>query len=345
MPKQMNTSELRLASSWMNCWFLLSFQLFGACANQCKPPTNSEPRYLKNNVMTLLQGLGAEGCIRTCLQTQGCRSVNLHMKRDICELNSANKNDFPEDMVEKPGFVYIANSLVPARIPIRSCAVLKKLKPTLKSGYYSIETKRKKLRVYCDMDKFGGGWTLVVSISASDNLHLMREKNCADSDMCVPFPGIEDIPARKHEDVDIQDIASFDEGVIAAEGVFRVETTYSPHSPTNKNASNVFYKIPSGGQYFDSYCRAVKGSGVRCPRIIISYHHPFVWESSPCTGIEKGYRITFKEHTMFDGADDRECGEFWMSSAYSEDRMLYGLPWTPNHTGILQKRQGFLWIK
>ncbi|XP_032235833.1 uncharacterized protein LOC116617321 [Nematostella vectensis] len=327
-PKGMGT-----ASIWWNSWLLLSFQIFGACAKQCKPPTNSEPGYMKNSLIQSLLGLSPERCIQTCLQTKGCRSVNLHITREICELNNASKTDFPNDMDKKHGFIYLPNSLVTDKIQMISCADLRKVRPSLASGYYWINTKRKRRRVYCDMDRFGGGWTLVVSIDALNNKHLWRAENCADPDTCVSLFET-NVPARKLADEEIHSIA--------IEGVFRVEAVYSPYARDNKNPDNVFYKIPSGAKNFDSSCRA--SAGIICPPIIVSYKHPYAWESSPCTGIARGYRIYRYHHCMFDGHDDGACGYRWHSSEFFARRMLYGLNGDGN-TGIIFRRQGFLWVK
>ncbi|KAK3752983.1 hypothetical protein QZH41_016291, partial [Actinostola sp. cb2023] len=98
----------------------------------------------------------------------------------------------------------------------KSCAEVKKNKHSARSGYYTINVRGKHRRVYCDMEGFGGGWTLVVSISASNNNHLQTaENNCSDSLLCVKH-STSNIASRKLSDQDIIALAS-------DEGTFRVD--------------------------------------------------------------------------------------------------------------------------
>ena len=52
----------------------------------------------------------------------------------------------------------------------------------------------------------GGGWTLVVTISSTNNDHLESAKvNCLNLELCVPLPE-NDITARKLQDIDIHEL-------------------------------------------------------------------------------------------------------------------------------------------
>jgi len=67
----------------------------------------------------------------------------------------------------------------------------------------------------------GGGWSLVVSISGSDNNHILRtEHNCLNSSYCVPL-ATGKLTARKHSDSDIRALAAH-EGMLLLSNVYRV---------------------------------------------------------------------------------------------------------------------------
>ncbi|EDO33711.1 predicted protein [Nematostella vectensis] len=207
--------------------------------------------YLKGHVMEERPGIGVEGCTSGCLDHADCRSINFDRTTHMCELNNASKEDFPEHVTRDHRSLYATNDFHEEPIFEESCAHWLKRYPDLKTRYYWIKTKnkRKKMRVYCDMERFGGGWTLVVTINAKNNDHLQKaENNCADSVTCVTFTET-DIPGRKLSDEDIHEIAG-------NEGVFQVEVPLNSLSidAVNKNAT-VFYKIPSGAQSFDSSCK------------------------------------------------------------------------------------------
>ncbi|XP_048588546.1 uncharacterized protein LOC116618287 [Nematostella vectensis] len=307
--------------------------MYNACAEQSSGMYTEYGNYLKDHVMERRPGIGIEGCTFACLDHSKCRSINVDLTTHMCELNNASKEDFPEHMTRKHRSLYATDDFKPPLFQ-PSCAAYLKYDPSLKSGYYWISIRRKKRRVYCDMERFGGGWTLVVTINALNNDHLQRaENNCADSVTCVTL--IEtDIPGRKLSDEDIHEIVGVD-------GVFLVEPVSSPLSTTNKNKDAVFYKIPSGSQNFDSSCRKTINI---CPRVIISFSYPYKWETNPCTSLSQGYRIYGHPISVFDSHDDGECGSFWYPSASSYRRVLYGFP-KSGYTGIYNKRQGYLWVK
>ncbi|XP_048583848.1 uncharacterized protein LOC116610167 [Nematostella vectensis] len=228
-------------------WLLL----YRACAEQCSNNgmQTEYDTYLGGHVMERRPGIGVEGCTFACLDHADCRSINIDLTTHMCELNNATKEDFPEHLTRRPRSLHSTNDFSNKPFFEASCGDWLKRDPNLKSGYYWVKTKRKKTLAYCDMERFGGGWTLVVTISAMNSDHLQRaENNCADSTTCVIFTET-DIPGRKLSDEDILDI-------VGTDGVFMVETAYSPMAKSgSKNKETVFYKIPSGSNNFNSSCR------------------------------------------------------------------------------------------
>ncbi|PFX24417.1 hypothetical protein AWC38_SpisGene10979 [Stylophora pistillata] len=250
-----------------------------------------------------------------------CKSVNFFLINKSCDLNEADRHSHPKDYRPFVGCVYMEMS-TPFK---KSCAEIQQVWPKAKSGYYWIKIGSKEAQVYCDMKNYGGGWTLVVTISSTNNDHLESAKvNCLNLELCVPLPE-KDITARKLQDIDIHDL-------LHSEGTFRVDVLGK-----NENYT-IFHQIPSGPENFDSTC--VQG---RCPRIIISYSFPYQWETNDCTEIDVGYRIFAGCHRVFDGQDDRECGHLWFSSKYHGRRTLYG--YCSNSHGIYQDKSGMMFVK
>ncbi|CAH3017830.1 unnamed protein product, partial [Porites evermanni] len=155
-----------------------------------------------------------------------------------------------------------------------SCAEIHQTYPSASSGYYWIYIGQVKVQVYCDMKTFGGGWTLVVSISSTNNQHLQRAVvNCFDLELCVPFDK-QSMTTRKLSDEHIHHLAN-------CEGTFRLDVFQGNYS--------VFYQIPQGAENFNSACRGETDQ--ECPRIIISNHYPYKWETNTCTSLDVGYHI------------------------------------------------------
>ncbi|XP_022792592.1 uncharacterized protein LOC111331695 isoform X2 [Stylophora pistillata] len=230
-----------------------------------------------------------------CSSESRCKSFNFRLKDKSCELNDANKHTHPRDFGPKEGSVYMNKD-----DEFKSCSEILDRRPRAESGYYGINIGNRNAQVYCDMEKHGGGWTLVVSISSQNNDHLQSAaNNCLNLSLCVPFT--DQHQGRKLSDSDIHELAG-------TEGTFRVDVLQNDGTPPY----TIFYQIPSGPNKFNSSCR--QGS---CPRIIISHSYPYHWETNNCTTIAKGYHISDGCHRVFDGGDNNECKHrFWNSSQF-----------------------------
>ncbi|XP_048575322.1 uncharacterized protein LOC5496659 isoform X2 [Nematostella vectensis] len=265
--------------------------------------------YLKNHKYDAKKVSNLLECLKLCITDPKCITINFILFDKECELN--NDSGMGWGLVKLPHSIH--GILKKKERKGSSCNQLKKSYPLLKSGYYDVIVNGKERNVYCDMDNFSGGWSLVVSISKSSHAHLQSfEIDCQDVLKCVPFPE-SPFPAKKLSDEDIRALAS------DGEGTFRVDVVNGP--ATNK--ISVFYQIPSGAQNFNSSCSGATCTGtgcVVCPRVIISYSHPYVWESN-CRGIDVGYLLAGLKH--------------------KDVRALYGYT-TP---GIYLKREGVLFVK
>ncbi|XP_078364220.1 uncharacterized protein LOC144648568 [Oculina patagonica] len=217
-------------------------------------------------------------CFMMCSDETRCKSWNFHLNDKSCDLNDADRHSHPEDYGPKEGSVYMDTSEKHRKKgDFKSCEDIHQELPQAESGYYWIKIGDRDAQVYCDMENYGGGWTLAVSISSKNINHLQRNaNNCLNSIMCVPFTD-NNIAGRKLSDEDIHKLAQI-------EGTFRVDVL--------NTQLTVFYKIPSGPQSFNSSC-----SFGHCPRIIISHNYPYQWGSSPCTTTAVGYRIQNGCHT------------------------------------------------
>nr|XP_058955592.1 uncharacterized protein LOC131782868 [Pocillopora verrucosa] len=277
-------------------------------------------------------------CLNTCVTKIRCKSLNFCSKEKSCILNDARRHAHPEDYGTKAGCIYMdvfesPKNPAKAFFQLKSCAAIQQEWPQADSGYYWITIGSREVQVYCDMTSYGGGWTLVVTISSKSNDHLQgAEVHCFKPTLCVPFvEENSDIVARKLADEDIHEMLHF-------EGTFRVDVLEKTETYA------VFYQIPNGPEKFNSTC----GYGT-CPRIIISHSYPYQWETNNCTNIDKGYRIYRGCHRVFDGHDDGECGHkhWWKSSKYPGRRALYGYPQchVENNHGIYLNNSGMLFVK
>ncbi|PFX24413.1 hypothetical protein AWC38_SpisGene10976 [Stylophora pistillata] len=136
-----------------------------------------------------------------CSSESRCKSFNFRLKDKSCELNDANKHTHPRDFGPKEGSVYMNKD-----DEFKSCSEILDRRPRAESGYYGINIGNRNAQVYCDMEKHGGGWTLVVSISSQNNDHLQSAaNNCLNLSLCVPFT--DQHQGRKLSDSDIHELA------------------------------------------------------------------------------------------------------------------------------------------
>ncbi|CAH3031051.1 unnamed protein product [Pocillopora meandrina] len=259
---------------------------------QCGRPTYSEyGHHLSGHVITTSKTSSITECVMFCLNESRCKSLNFRLKDKSCDLNAADKRTHPRDFGPKEGSVYMNMD-----DEFKSCSEILKKLPGAESGYYWITIGNRDAQVYCDLEKH----------------ETLPTSNFLSIKSCVPFT--HKSQGRKLSDSDIHEVAK-------EEGTFRVDVLQSDGTFLH----TVFYRIPSGQNKFNSTCH--QGN---CPRIIISHSYPNGWESSSCTGIEKGYLIVPNNYWVFDGHDNGECGgQYWSSSQYDlrqVKRALHGYP-------------------
>ncbi|KAM7450717.1 hypothetical protein ABFA07_001708 [Porites harrisoni] len=237
--------------------FVLLIRFVLSCEEPRCNRTSSLPRMrLLKHSFLVKEAESMVGCINICDKQTQCRSINFNWVNVLCELNKADVHIAPQDVISAKGYVYLDNPW--PKIQLTSCAQIQQLVPDAKSSYYWVHIKGKKAQVYCDMNNYGGGWTLVASISSSSNDHLLRaEVNCYNSTRCVEFTNTS-VPCRKLSDHDIHEIATH-------EGTFRVDQV--------TDGFTGFFQIPAGARHFNSECHINS-----CPRIITSHIYPYQWE-------------------------------------------------------------------
>ncbi|XP_078366381.1 uncharacterized protein LOC144650551 isoform X1 [Oculina patagonica] len=313
--------------------FIVNSAVLHDALKTCKEQSRSTfGHYLRGHVISTRTSSSLSQCVIMCSYEFRCKSMNFVMNDKSCDLNDADRHTHPEDYGPKEGSVYMDTTDKHLKKGgFKSCAEIHQEFPQAGSAYYWIMIGNKEAQVYCDMENYGGGWTLAVSISSTNIHHLRRNAiKCLNSILCVSFTDT-DNTGRKLSDEDIHKLAR-------AEGTFRVDVL--------DTQVTMFYQIPSGPENFDSSC-----SRGDCPRIIISDTYPYQWETNPCTTTAVGYRISNECHRVFDGHDDSECGSLWQSSGYlAGRRALYGYPCLAenpqkNSLGIYLNSTGMLYVK
>lgn len=329
------SSELLL---YLDLILIISLATFCQTLKQCHPSIYSVyGHYLsRHEVLTTVSSSFSE-CVTICSIYIRCRSLNFRLGDKSCELNDSDQYTHPEDYGPRAGSVYMDTPnghRNVQKIGFKSCGEIHQEWPQVNSGYFWIKIGDRDAQVYCDMENYGGGWTLVVSISSKNNDHLQRTaNNCLNSILCVPFSD-KNITSRKLGDEDLHKMTK-------TEGTFRVDIL------RNNGIFTTYFQIPSGPEKFNSTC-----SWGNCPRIIVSHSYPYTWETNHCTSIDVGYHIAHRCHSVFDVHDDGECGYRWLSSRLQEygyeGRALYGYH-CPGHPltslGIYRNQEGMLYVK
>ncbi|XP_032217973.2 uncharacterized protein LOC116601367 isoform X2 [Nematostella vectensis] len=311
----------------------LSVFLFISC--QCvvevlSGETLQKRRLLSKKVVRKVSVKSIRSCIDECHQEPRCNSLNFKLVGDVnCEMNEEDSSTVA--LVPDDYNIYYTNDKQktkpstppPPEVIYRSCAELKAARPSTQSGNYAMRVRGFKRTIYCDMETSGGGWSLVVSISASSRNHILRHAhNCFNSSLCVPKES-GTLPVRKHSDEDIRALAFY-------EGTFRLQVAGRRIN---------YFRIVEGPDAFDAGCNG----GESCPRIIVSFSYPYVWESN-CFGVEAGYSISRGGcHYVFDTHDANECnGVEWRATHHSTDRILYSYCY---YNGIYPGIQGYMYVR
>ncbi|KAJ7372443.1 hypothetical protein OS493_018949 [Desmophyllum pertusum] len=155
---------------------ILFLSFIQSISTQCPEPIYSvHNHHLGDHVMSTSVVLDLSDCRKKCSKEFYCKSINYRLLNKSCDLNSADRYSHPPDYGPREGYVYMDTANRRRRkVGFKSCSEIRKEFPSAQSGYYWVIIEHRDSQVYCDMDNFDGGWTLVVSISSTNNDHLQR---------------------------------------------------------------------------------------------------------------------------------------------------------------------------
>ena len=75
---------------------------------QCRRSTYSEyGHHLSRHVVSTQKTSSITECVMICSSESRCKSLNIHLKDQACDLNDAHKHTHPKDFGPKEGSVYM----------------------------------------------------------------------------------------------------------------------------------------------------------------------------------------------------------------------------------------------
>ena len=156
-------------------WLLLTVltQVKSDCS-QCSTTNrqlhNAQNKILQNNVYKQTTVANHVICGRDCSMDKECKSFSFNDCKKVCELNTADRAEHPEDFLSDQESVYFDSDKntphysVPDSSFIRYKNCMEILQAgNRESGIYTIYLNGSDcgLMVYCDMETAGGGWIVV----------------------------------------------------------------------------------------------------------------------------------------------------------------------------------------